>query len=175
MNENKKEELLQKILNNLHRATLKIPELKGYKKIESDSSTILIAKSDDNAILQFLEDGKLEDNETFDNRIEKVLIETQKAMQDNGFRNQEIILLENMKTDKFDFQIFLQDNIVGNTQIRQINAYFIEPESRYFYEITISAPPLERKYVNQSVLNKLYEQLSFVLHNLDYNDQIPFN
>ena len=173
MREEEKEQLFNEIIENLHKATLAIPILDGYELIRENTGAIFAAKSKDHSVEQYLEDGHLFEEETFEGRINKVIEETNEAITNLGFRNNELLFLEDYNTDLLNFKLYLQDNVVGNTVIRQINAYFIEPESRYFYEITLSAPPILKIDINDNVTNNIKERLLFILNNIRYNDENP--
>lgn len=167
------EELLEAVLKDLHKSTLAIPVLEEYKVIEEDSDAIFIAVSPDNSVEQYLEDGQLEENETFDQRLKKVLEETKESMKSYGLLEKDFVYLGEIKNPPFDFRLFLQDNIKDGMIVRQINAYFIEPESRYFYEITLSAPQMVLETVNEFVLKNLYDRMRFIVTNIKYNDSCP--
>ena len=168
------EELLERLLQNLHKSTLAIPILKEYQVIPETTNAIFIAKSQDESIQQYLEDGQLEEDETFEQRIDKVLQETQSSMIENGFENKGLEYLGTFRNFPFEFKLYLQDNIKEEKQIRQINAYFIEPESNYFYEVTLAAPPMYAKDVNDNVTKNILGRLRFILGNIKYNESCPF-
>ena len=174
MENNKKEIILGKILNNLHKATLKIPILEGYEQIKTKTNALIVAVSKDNSVMQYIEDGKLDEQETFENRLNKVINETEKSIKENGLREKPLIFIKNLSSDILTFKLYQQDNIVGNTIIRQINAYFIEPESKYFYEISLSAPPIERNKINDYITENIIERIKEILLNITYNDTNPF-
>lgn len=168
------EKLLDEIIKELHRSTLAIPVLSEYKLIDEDlENALFIAVSPDQSIEQYLEDGQLEDDETFERRLNKVIQETQKSMVSNGLTNKELVYLGTIKNNPFEFKLFLQDNIKDNKYVRQINAYFIEPESRFFYEITLAAPPLDKEHANEFVVKNLYDRMRFITMNVKYNEKCP--
>ena len=173
MKKEDKEILLNEILKDLHKSTLSIPVLNGYKVLENPKGAIMVAESDDHSVEQFLEDGKLAKGETFEKRLKKVLKETQKSMVDSGLENRELEYLGELETDLFTFQLYLQDNIMGEKQVRQINAYFLEPESKYFYEITLAAPPLYVKDMNDQVSENIYSRIKPILTHIKYNENNP--
>ena len=173
MNEEEKDKLLNNILDDLHKATLAIPVLDGYEIQDDSMGAIFIAKSKDNSVIQYLEDGKLEEGEEFEERLKKVLTETEKAITDTGFRATELKFIENFDTKLFKYKLYLQDNVVGNVLIRQVNAYFIEPESRYFYEIILAAPPVNKEDENDNITNNILSRLKVILNNVKYNEENP--
>ncbi len=167
------EELLNNVIDNLHKLTLAIPILNEYKEIPIETNAIMTAESEDHSIEQFLEDGKLEENESFQNRLQKVLKETQEEMERLGFEKKELKYLETFKGNLFEYELYLQDSIKDKKQVRQINAYFLEPEGRYFYEVTLSAPPMPASMVNDFVTTNIYQRLKIILTNIKYNEQNP--
>lgn len=173
MNDEEKEILLNDILDNLHKSTLAIPVPDGYKIQEDSMGAIFTAKSDDNSFMQYLEDGQLDDDETFEARLKKVINETEKSIVESGFRNNELKFLKDIDTELFNFKLYLQDNVVGNVLIRQVNAYFIEPESRYFYEICLAAPPIDKSDTNDNITKNILYRLEYVLNNIKYNEERP--
>lgn len=167
------EKLLNTVLQDLHKSTLAIPVLKEYKVLNEKTGALLVAKSEDNSVEQYLEDGQLEENETFKDRLKKVLKETKQSMKKYGFEEKDLKYIETFKGKLFKYELYLQDNIKNNIIVRQINAYFVEPESRYFYEITLSAPAMPLSMVNENVTDNIYARLKVILTNVKYNDKNP--
>lgn len=168
----KRDKIIEQIMKELHKSTLSIPVLQGYELVDN-TDAIFVAKSKDNSVEQYLEDGKLLDAETFDDRIQKVINETKSAMKNSGLKDTKIIYLGNVNTDLFDFKIYVQDNILGDKQIRQLNAYFVEPESNYFYQISLAAPPMYTKDINYNVVKNIFSRLRLILNNIKYNEEAP--
>ena len=163
------EQIIKELMNNLHKATLKIPILKGYEIDEKQKQALMVAKAKDHSVEQYLEDGKLNENETVQDRIKKVITEAEQEMQKMGLKESKITFLEEFKSDILQFYLYLQDNITENKQIRQINAYFIEPESKYFYQITLATPPMLKTDINDIVTNNILTKIKFILKNIQYN------
>lgn len=175
MDDKEKDLLLDKILSRIHRASLKIPALEGYELTKSDyDGVILAAEAKDHSMLLFIEDKKLGERETFENRLEEIKLETQKASQEKGCQEAELIFIEDFKGKVLNFKLYLFNNVIGDIQIRQINAYFLEPESKYVYLITLLTPPLKKEYVSENVTKNLLNKIKPVLYNVEYNDQKPF-
>ena len=173
MNKEKKEKLLKEILETLHKSTIAVPVINGYEVIKEQTDALIVAKSMDNSIEQFLEDGKLEEDETFEERLEKVLKETKKSMVDSGLEEKDLVHFGSFDNPFFHFEVYIQDNIKGDIQIRQMNAYFIEPGTRYFYEISLAAPPLNLKDINDQVTKNIYSLLEPILRQVQYNSDSP--
>ena len=172
MNETEIDILIDEVLEKIHKQTIDVPILNEYEMQTDSKGAIFIAKSKDNSVIQFLEDGKLMDDENFDERLEKVLLETEKAIVDCGLRTTQLKFIENYSSDLFNFKLYLQDNTVGNTLIRQINAYFIDPESKYFYEITLAAPPINRSDENENITKNILDRLKIILKNVKYSEKL---
>ena len=134
MNKEKKDKLLNEILETLHKSLIAVPIIKGYRVITEKTDALIVAKDMENSVEQFLEDGKLDKDETFEDRLEKVLKQTKKSMVANGLQEKELEHFGSYDNKLFHFEIYIQDTIKDDIQIRQLNAYFIEPDSKYFYE-----------------------------------------
>ena len=169
----KNEKLLQTVLEDLHKSTLAIPVLDGYHVIDGVSDAIMVAKSDDESVEQFLEDGKLNEGESFEQRLTKVIHETHNSMKENGLRKTNLKHLRDYESKLFHFHLYLQDNIKNNIQVRQVNAYFLEPEANVFYELSLAAPPLLLKDINDNVTENILERLLPLLKNVKYNTKNP--
>lgn len=173
MNKEKKDKLLNEILETLHKSLIAVPVLNGYNVIKEKTDALIVAKSMDNSVEQFLEDGKLEKDETFEQRLKKVIKETEKSMVDSGLQEKELEYLGSFDNDFFHFELYLQDNIKDDIQIRQVNAYFLEPGSKYFYELSLAAPPLYLKDINDHVTKNILSRLEPVLRQVQYNTDSP--
>ena len=174
MTEKEKETLTTKITKEIHKHSLKIPTLKGYSIVKSQNdSVILLAKAEDNSILEFIEDKKLKDNENFEERVKEIIEETKNILQENGFTATSTFL-KDYQGKTLNFKLYKLDNILENKQVRQINAYFIEPESKFVYLIALASPPLKKDDVNDFVTQNLMQRIEEVLLNIEYNDQRPF-
>ena len=173
MNKEKKDKLLNEILDTLHKSLIAVPVIKGYKVITEATDALIVAKSMDNSVEQFLEDGKLDKDESFEQRLKKVLKETQKSMVDSGLKEKELEYLGAFDNQFFHFELYIQDNIKDDIQIRQVNAYFLEPGSNYFYELSLAAPPIYTKDINDQVTKNILSRLEPVLKQVQYNTDSP--
>ena len=172
MTENEKDKLIKDIFDITKKNLLLVPILNNYEVIKNDNNDAIIftAKAKDNSIQQFLCDGVIKEDETLDKRIEKVIKETEEKMKKNGFLNPQMDFLSTFNTKLFKFRLYLQDMIKGDKIIRQVNAYFVEPNNNYFYEICLSAPPMSLKVANEAVMKNLITMLTIILQNIKYND-----
>jgi len=153
----------------VNKSILSIPILNGYKLLDIKTGALFVAKSDDGSVEQYIEEGKLGAEETFDERLKNVLTTT-KSILETKYEKKDIIHLQDYNTDILSFTLYLQDNTKGIKTIRQINAYFKEPKTNYFYEITLSAPPLLTMDLNDNVTNNIYNRLLIILNNIKYNE-----
>ena len=172
MNDKEKDVLFNKLLKDIPKKTLKVPIPNGYNIINTGNNNkfiIMIAKKEDGTLMQYLIDEKLNENENFENHIEKVLRETKQAMNENS----SIDFLEDFNSDLFQFKLYLQDIVKDELLIRQINAYFIEPESNYFYQISLTTPPFKKETVTQEITNILKDSIKPILSNIKYNADVP--
>ncbi len=137
-----------KKLNENYTDSLNIPILGGFKVVENPG-TMFTAVSNEGYMEQFIVDGRLRENETFEEHLKEAIQETKKSMRDNGLANPDkyIKFLRKYSANGLDFTIYIQDNIieVNNTKriIRQFNMYFLENNSRAFQLLTLSTPPFE--------------------------------
>lgn len=172
MNENKKDILLNQVLKNIPKKALKVPIPDNYHIINTDNNNeflIMIAKSDENSILQYLIDGKLENQESFEMHVEKVIEDTKKEMKDST----NIEFIEDYETNLFRFKLYIQNIEIKDLIIKQINAYFIEPESNFFYQVSLSSPPFEKNKINQEITDTLKDLIKKILSGIQYNKEIP--
>ncbi len=147
MNDEKAIEFAKK-LNENYTDSLNIPILGGFKVIDNPG-TMFTAVSEDGYMQQFIVDGKLKDNETFEEHLETVIMDTKKSMRDSGLANPDkhIKFLRKYSANGLDFTIYIQDNIIDSNNIkkliRQFNIYFLENNSKAFQLLTVSTPPFD--------------------------------
>lgn len=115
-------------------------------------------------------DGILDYGESFESHVEKVINDTKNFMKDASMSgvNESFIFLKDYTTLKYDFKIYIQDNILNDKIIRQFNIYFIDKNTRAFYEITFSSRAYslsELDYLNNEITSGM---LTTVNNMLDY-------
>lgn len=148
---------------------VKVPVLDGFRIVPNEG-TLFTAVSDDNYVEQFMTDGILDFGETFDKHVDKVIKDTKQFMRDASMIDvdESFIFCKNYSTLKYDFKIYIQDNILNDKIIRQFNIYFIDKNTHAFYEITFSSRPYhlsELDYLNNDVTSNM---LTTVNNMLDY-------
>jgi bifunctional DNA-binding transcriptional regulator/antitoxin component of YhaV-PrlF toxin-antitoxin module len=171
--------ITKEVNKNIERNALQIPILNSFEIIkQNEENIIFIAKSKDNNLEQFIEDGNLSKNETYKERLDKVIEETINSMTKNNFINPElnIAYIEKYKNNdiNIEFDIYVQNNIIKNTLIKQMNAYFIEPKYNVFYEISLTTTPVKfsNTYnvdIDNKLTRELKESLMSILQNIKYN------
>ena len=186
---------IKKIINKLNTIEnindLEIPILDNFKvlksEIDSESNVIFVA-SNGNTIEQFLTEGTVDETVKLENKIKEIIATINKQVKNNPlYKNRNYIKkYKTYNNGTFDFMIYIQDIITGtstNTSfIRQLNAYFIEPEGREFCQVSLSAGRYrvseEYKLIND--INKLEEDkiiieldksLTKILDNLKYKNK----
>ena len=138
----KAEDFAKKLNEHAYLQDILVPILDGFQIIPNPG-TIFTAVSKEHYIQQFLVDGKLNEGESFQNRLNHVLDETKKAMKESKLENPD----DNLKFFKeysnvdFQFSVYLQDNILSKKWIRQFNIYFVDSRTKAFYEISFSSRP----------------------------------
>ena len=196
MDENLEKALnLAKKLNSISNAErLSIPVLDGFDitREEQPYSNVVFLAQKDNMIEQFIVDGSLEDEETITQRIEKVVEAIRDKTDKNPLYEKEnyIYNYRTYKNDLFDFYIYVQDIIIGTKKnkqfIRQLNAYFIEPEEKEFCQVSVASGPYipsddnplisEIKELSSNrIINNIDSALNIILDNISYRDMVDEN
>ena len=162
------------IANNLNvrfeKTNLDVPILNGLKIIPIDNqpNLIFLAK-DDIVIEQFLCDGTLNNNETFEDRINNVLNSNSKSNNDN-LNVMEPKYIRDYGNDIFNYKIYSQDLVINNTKvIKQVYAFFVDKNTNTFYQISLSMGQFNiEEFNNDNISNELYNMLILIIHNIKY-------
>ncbi len=168
---------------------LNIPILDGFELIEHEpnSKVIFIAKRD-NIIEQLLTDGMLIDDETVDERIDKIINETTKNIGNKPLYKKGVIMkfFKTLKKSDFTYYIYVQDILKGTPSdrklIRQLNAYFVEPIGKEFCQLSLATGfyPVGDRYkllkdiddLSKDELTKSLEiGLDLILKNISYKEK----
>lgn len=139
-------EIADKMNKKLAEKELFIPILDGFKVVqEKQGNIIFVAVNDAHVMEQFLTDGKLEKEEGFAARIDKVIKEMVDYTKTQDFKLDSVnsVYLKTISTDDFKYEIYVQDlvNKEKNNFIRNICAYFIEPRDNNFFQVCVSSGP----------------------------------
>ena len=184
-NENTLLELAKKANTIVNIYNLSIPVLDGFevkKDIKINSRHIFVAQKG-NVLEQFLTDGQLIDNETLDERIEKMLNDIRREVRHNPLyanNGRYLDLYKKYEKDRFEYKIYLQDIMIDKEHfVRQINAYFIEPESREVCQLSLSAGQYLRSeykilkeisdYHEDPIIASLEKALMLIIDNIGYD------
>ena len=144
-------------LENIKKFYFHLPD--GYSIIQNEnnntSNVVFIAKND-TSIIQFLTDGTLDENETFDMHVQSVVNQIVSEYSNNGLYDNDkfFFYLKDYNTKLFNFKLYVQDILVDDyTFIRQLNAYFIETNSKEFCQISLASGSYRKSEYN--LLNKI--------------------
>ena len=165
---------LAKIMNyRKHAEMLDIPLLNGFEVKKSDVPSVILLATNNGIMEQLVSDGTID--ESFEERIKLVISNTKDFMKKTGCQNidDSFIYYKDYSNGVFDYKLYFCDIVKDNKVVRQINAYFIEPESRYFYEIILAAPPIDKIDVNDNITKNILQRLKVILNNIKYNDDRP--
>ncbi len=125
---------------------VKVPILDGYHLVPN-KGTLFTAISDNKAIEQFLCDGLLLEEETFEEHLDKVIESIKNTMVNYQFQAVEnnISFLKDYPTKDFLFKVYQQDNIINEKICRQFNMFFMDKKTNAFYQLAYSTPPYSIK------------------------------
>ncbi len=164
---------------------LTIPVLDGFvvqQNIKLNSKHIFVATKD-GAIEQFLTDGTLADGEDFEERVEKVLNGVRREVRNNPLyagNGRYLDFYKFHKNNLFNFKLYVQDIIIDKTHfVRQMNAYFIEPKSNEFCQLSLSIGQYLRSefkllremddYKQDVLIKSLEEAMVLIMDNIVYD------
>lgn len=174
-------------LDNISR--LGIPILDGFEVLEHDpNNKIIFVARKDNIIEQFLTDGMLIDDETIDERIEKIISEITKEICTKPLYKKGVAIkfFKLISKNDIDFHIYVQDIIKGTPSnrklVRQLNAYFVEPVGNEFCQISLGSGlyPVGERYKllgdiidlnNDELIKSLETGLELIINNIKYKDK----
>ena len=151
-------------------SSVSVPILDGFQLIPNEG-TLFTAVSDENFIQQFLYDGILEDGEDFESRLDKVVEDTKKFMRESGLSDVEhnFHFFKKYKNSDFRFKIYIQDNILNEKIMRQFNIYFVDDDTREFFEVTFCCCPYsidEEDYVREDLTMSMISTINNLMDNI---------
>lgn len=168
-----------------HAEILSIPVLDKFEIKRDDNPRTILLATREGIVEQLIVDGHIEVNQ-FDERITSVINSSKKFMEKSGCQNVEnsFIYYDEYNNGVFIFKLYFSDMIIpknGKFQIiRQLNAYFIEPKMKDFYQLSLSVGPF--KYPNEElkvgvidlnndlVSRSLIELMKKLMNNLKYKN-----
>lgn len=181
LNMSNKEDILMNIATDLNTYLeadiLDVPIIDHFKVQEGFSPNIMfVAVSDDDYIEQLVFDSVLPTDISVEEKINQVIADTINEMNNNGLINPEdnLYFYKDHKS-LFDYKIYIQ-NFVKDIEdstilIKQFNVYFIEPNTRNFYQLSLSSGPVDYNTVDQKELEKqLYFILEKILDDISYSE-----
>ena len=153
---------------------ISVPILDGFQMIENPG-TLFTAISEDNSIEQFLCDGVIRENETFESHIELVVKDIKDTMNESGLEDSEhnVKFFKYHKTKEFEFKIYIQDNVIDGKIIRQFNIFFMDSKSNAFYQLALSTAPYSTKdikYVKNDLTLNVLDSITNLMNNIHYNN-----
>lgn len=181
---------IAKNMNTLaHLESLLIPILDGFteeqQNLTDPNHRIVFTATKNNTVELFAADGVLDDNESFGERINKVVRQINEEVKTNELYKEDRKYLVYYKdyTSSFNYKIYIQDILTGSKDdlkfIRQLSAYFVEPQTREFYQISMSAGSYSvnkgykllrdiENYEEDEIVKGLEKDLTLIMDNIVY-------
>ena len=164
--------MAEKMNENEFLSNVKVPILDGFKIVPNEG-TLFTAISSVNYIEQFLTDGILKDGDTFEKHVDSVMNDIRKTMREAGLEevDENVHFLKDYHTSKFDFKVYVQDNIGKGKIIRQFNLFFVDPDYNSFYQISFATCPYpveEMDYVREELTVNILTTLNNLMDNVGH-------
>lgn len=170
--------------------SLAVPVLNDFivvkKNLTDPSNRIIFVAIKNNTLEQFLGDGILGQNESFEGHITGVINEIKDQVKDNPLyegNDEYLVYYKNYENDLFDFKIYIQDILTGTPDkikfARQMSAFFVEPKGNEFYQICMAAGQYVKSnkfkllkdiknYEEDDVIVGLEKNLKIIMDNITY-------
>lgn len=170
--------------------SLAVPVLNDFivvkKNLTDPSNRIIFVAIKNNTLEQFLGDGILGKNESFEGHITGVINEIKDQVKDNPLyegNDEYLVYYKNYENDLFDFKIYIQDILTGTPDkikfARQMSAFFVEPKGNEFYQICMAAGQYVKSnkfkllkdiknYEEDDVIVGLEKNLKIIMDNITY-------
>ena len=161
------------IINN---NALIIPILDNFEIVDQkqDANNNYFVAKYKNTLEQFIVDGVLKEDETYDEHIKKVNESIKDNVIDNElYENKNfLIYYKTNQTSDFQFKLYLQD-------IRQLTAYFMNDKTNEFCQLSLATGPFPvnerfklldniKDLDNDEVINILEKSLNVIMNNIHY-------
>jgi len=172
--------------------SLAVPVLDDFivvkKNLTDPSNRIIFVAIKNNTLEQFLGDGILGKNESFEGHITGVIEEIKDQVKDNPLyegNDDYLIYYKNYDNGLFDFKVYVQDILAGTPDkikfARQMSAFFVEPKGNEFYQISMAAGQYYKsnkfkllkdvKDIEKDEINMgLEKALKIIMDNITYRD-----
>ena len=165
---NKVDEFVKNLNKNSFLQDIKVPVLDGFNFV-NNPNTVFTAVNDKFYMEQFLTDGIIEEN--FEEHLNKVLEDTKNTMKESKLEDVDnsINFLEDYKNDYFTFKVYTQDAILDNKIIRQFNMFFMDKDTKAFFQVSLSAPPYdikEKNFVNGELTTNMTNTIHGLMDNI---------
>ena len=171
----KRVEKIAKKANSLLNASKIIISLpNGYEVIEdkiTNQNRIFVAIKD-NTLVQFLTDGELKKNESLEQHIKLVIDDIHKSVSSSPLYYEYDNFIQEYKEYKNNgnlFKIYVQDVLATNDHYsRMMSAFFLEPMSREFCQITVARGQYNRseRKLLKDISNLEQDEINKSLENL---------
>ncbi len=171
---------------------LAVPVLDDFivvkRNLTNPNNNIIFVAVKNNTIEQFLGDGILGKDESFEGHIAGVINEINEQVKDNPLyegNDEYMVYYKNYENEHFDFKIYIQDVLTGTKDrikfIRQMSAFFVEPKGNEFYQICMAAGQYVKSnkfkllkdikdYEKDEINIGLEKALTVIMDNLTYRD-----
>lgn len=170
---------IAKMMNyRVHAEKLNIPILTGFKVEESNIPSVILIAKNEGIMEQLVSDGFID--EPFIDRVNLVINNTKDFMKKTGCDNPDdsFIFYKDYSNGIFDYKLYFCDIIKDNKVVRQLNAYFIEPEMHDFYQLSLSVNAFSLPTTmlkvgkidleNDKITKMISNLMKILLDNLDY-------
>ena len=127
-------------------------------------------------------------NESFNGHLERVIKEIKDQVKDNPLyegNDNYLVYYKNYENEHFDFKVYVQDILTGTKDrikfVRQMSAFFVEPQGNEFYQVCVAAGSYvcsnkfkllkDIKELDKDEINRgLEKNLNIIMDNLTYRD-----
>ncbi len=159
-------------------------ELEDVTLTDPDHRTIFIAKKN-NTIEQFFGDGALDEEETFEEHLEKTINQMKESVEGLSLyegNDKYLFFYKDHYGQQFDFKVYIQDILSGTKEdlkfVRQLSGFFLEPNDNEFYQISVAAGMYSAKehkllkdietYEDDEIITTLEKNLRLIMDNITY-------
>ena len=192
----KKEEQAIKIAKNMNTLInfnlLSVPVLNDFilvqKNLTDPNNKIIFVAMKNNTLEQFLGDGVLAQNESFEDHLDKVINQMKEESKKSNLyegNDEFLVYYKNYDNENFDYRIYVQDILTGSQDklkfVRQMSAFFVEPTGNEFYQVSVAAGQYVKSnkfkllkdiknYEQDEIIRGLEKNLKQIMDNITYRD-----
>ena len=156
-------------MDEMHAEQFDIPMFSFMQKEQSPIPQVILVAEGKGFTEQFILDGSMDDGEKFEDRINLVLSNTKKLMPNLDIK---FYYYKEYSNGIFNYKLYFQDAIIdtheGKKITRAINAYFVEPRMKDFYQFSLSTEPLlmPPKILNPDKVDLQNDKMTIALNSL---------